>query len=118
MRRQGLRDLTDGALCACLDGSGADDAAQSLPDPQIKMLNLGAAWLGSLLPHCLHKVNRVHYGLLRPHEVARMSALGTLPRSRRFLAVPFVGKDAPSPASEYAHPDIAIGLSFLAYRCE
>ena len=33
-------------------------------------------------------------------------------------AVPFVGKDAPSHASEYAHPDIAIGLATLAYRCE
>ena len=42
----------------------------------------------------------------------------SLPRSRRFLAVPFVGKDAPSPSSEYAHPDVAIGLSTLAYRYE
>ena len=91
--------LDDAALRACLDGAGADEAAQCLPDSQIKMLNLGAAWLGSLLPHCLHKVNRVHYGLLRPHEIARMSALNTLPRSRRYLAVPFVGKDAPSAAS-------------------
>ena len=60
----------------------------------------------------------MHYGLLRPHEVARYSAAGRLPRSRRFLAVPFVGKDAPSHASEYAHPDIAIGLATLAYRYE
>ena len=63
-------------------------------------------------------MNRVHYGLLRPHEIARMSALNTLPRSRRYLAVPFVGKDAPSAASEYAHPDIGIGLTYLAYRYE
>ena len=118
MRRQGLRELDDAALRACLDGGGADEAAQCLPDSQIKMLNLGASWLGSLLPHCLHKVNRVHYGLLRPHEIARMSALNTLPRSRRYLAVPFVGKDAPSAASEYAHPDIGIGLTYLAYRYE
>ena len=47
-----------------------------------------------------------------------MSALNTLPRSRRYLAVPFVGKDAPSAASEYAHPDIGIGLTYLAYRYE
>ena len=60
----------------------------------------------------------MHYGLLRPHEIARMSALNTLPRSRRYLAVPFVGKDAPSAASEYAHPDIGIGLTYLAYRYE
>ena len=29
-----------------------------------------------------------------------------------------MGKDAPSHASEYAHPDIAIGLATLAYRYE
>ena len=47
-----------------------------------------------------------------------MQKNGTLPRSRRFLAVPFIGKDAPSPSSEYAHPDVAIGLAVLAYRYE
>ena len=47
------------------------------------------------------QVNRVHYGLLKPDEMVRMAASGTLPRSRRFLAVPFIGKDAPSPSSEY-----------------
>ena len=66
------------------------------------MLNLGYDWLHALLPHVLAKINRVHYGLLRPHELESMAKLGTLPRSRRFLAVPFVGKDAPSPSSEYA----------------
>ena len=39
-----------------------------------------------------------------------------LPRTRQLLAVPFVGKDAPSPASEFSHPDVLIGLSILAYR--
>jgi hypothetical protein len=32
--------------------------------------------------------------------------------------VPFVGKDVPSRSSEFAHPDIVIGLSILAYRYE
>ena len=41
---------------------------------------------------------------------------GGLPRSRRYLSVPFVGKDAPSHAAEFAHPDVAIGLTILAYR--
>ena len=82
------------------------------------MLNLGYDWLHALLPHVLAKINRVHYWLLRPHELESMAKLGTLPRSRRFLAVPFVGKDAPSPSSEYAHPDVAIGLTILqACRC-
>ena len=47
--------------------------------------------------------------LLLPDEITEMARAGQLPRSRRFLAVPFVGKDAPSPSSEYAHPDVAIG---------
>ena len=43
---------------------------------------------------------------------------GHIPRSRRLLAVPFVGKDRPSRASEFSHPDVLIGLSILAYRYE
>ena len=38
-----------------------------------------------------------------------------MPKSRQLLAVPFVGKDVPSQASEFAHPDIVIGSSVLAY---
>ena len=30
--------------------------------------------------------------------------------------MPFLGKDVPSTSSEFAHPDIIIGLSVLAYR--
>ena len=41
-----------------------------------------------------------------------------MPRSRFKLAIPFVGKDVPSRASEFAHPDIIIGLTVLAYRYE
>ena len=41
-----------------------------------------------------------------------------MPRSRFKLAIPFVGKDVPSRASEFAHPDVIIGLTVLAYRCE
>ena len=33
-----------------------------------------------------------------------------VPRSRLKLAVPFIGKDVPSKSSEFAHPDIIIGL--------
>ena len=119
LRRQGLRDVTDKQILHCLSTGGANkEVERVLSDQQVKMLNLGYDWLHSLLPHVLAKVNRVHYGLLRPHELEIMSKAGTLPRSRRFLAVPFVGKDAPSPSSEYAHPDVAIGLSTMAYRYE
>ena len=34
------------------------------------------------------------------------------------MAVPFVGKDVPSRSSEFAHPDVVIGLTILAYRYE
>ncbi|CAJ1362412.1 unnamed protein product, partial [Effrenium voratum] len=33
-------------------------------------------------------------------------------------AVPFIGKDCPSTASEFAHPDVAIGLTLFAYHYE
>ena len=66
----------------------------------LALLNLIKSYISSLLPHILGKVNRVHYGLLRPHELEYMAANGTLPRTRRFLAVPFVGKAAPSLSSE------------------
>ena len=39
-----------------------------------------------------------------------------MPQSRRLLAVPFVGKDVPSHAAEFSHPDALIGLTILAYR--
>ena len=65
----------------------------SLSDRHVKMLNLGCDWLSFLLPHALRKVSRVHFGLLKPDEMRAMQARGHLPRSRRYLAVPFVGKD-------------------------
>lgn len=39
-----------------------------------------------------------------------------MPRSRLMLAVPFLGKDVPSQSSEFAHPDVIVGLTILAYR--
>ncbi|CAE7939338.1 unnamed protein product [Symbiodinium sp. KB8] len=41
-----------------------------------------------------------------------------MPESRRLLAVPFIGKDVPSAASEFAHPEVLIGLTILSYRYE
>lgn len=32
--------------------------------------------------------------------------------------MPFVGKDVPSHAAEFSHPDALIGLTILAYRHE
>jgi len=82
-----------------------------------KLLNLTFDWLKTYLPHCLAKVNRVSYGLLSEKDMQKaLQDDPMMPRSRLKLAVPFVGKDVPSESSEFAHPDIIIGLSILAYR--
>lgn len=48
---------------------------------------------------------------MNEEEYNRFIALEPLmPESRSKLAIPFVGKDTPAPASEFAHPDIIIGL--------
>ena len=99
-------------------------------DGQAKLLNLYDAWLGHLLPFALGRVDRVHYGLLSAGDVARAraraaaaaprgaAAARAVPKARRLLAVPFVGKDRPSDASEFSHPDVLIGLTILAVRHE
>eukprot|EP00457_Paulinella_chromatophora_P000019 gb/GEZN01000019.1/.p1 GENE.gb/GEZN01000019.1/~~gb/GEZN01000019.1/.p1 ORF type:complete len:4425 (-),score=920.40 gb/GEZN01000019.1/:221-11590(-) len=82
-----------------------------------KLLNLAHDWLRTFLPHCLGKVNRVSFGLLSETQCQEALAINEhTPRSRLKLAVPFVGKDVPSTSSEFAHPDVIIGLSVLAYR--
>lgn len=82
-----------------------------------KLLNLCHNWLCTFLPHCLAKVNRVSFGLLSAEDCkAALEADPHVPRSRLKLGVPFVGKDVPSKSSEFAHPDVIIGLTILAYR--
>eukprot|EP01059_Diplonema_ambulator_P011882 TRINITY_DN2195_c0_g1_i1.p1 TRINITY_DN2195_c0_g1~~TRINITY_DN2195_c0_g1_i1.p1 ORF type:complete len:3611 (+),score=1490.67 TRINITY_DN2195_c0_g1_i1:684-11516(+) len=83
----------------------------------VKMLNLGHDWLNSYLPHVLQKINRVSFGILEKREIKKVLQDQPLtPQTRIKLAIPFVGKDQPSHSSEFAHPDIVIGLSVLAYR--
>ena len=81
-----------------------------------KLLNLGASWIKSILPHILSKINRVSYGILGPIDIS--VADPRTPQSRLLMAVPFVGKDVPSRSSEFAHPDVLIGLTILAFRYE
>lgn len=81
------------------------------------MINLCHDWLHSYFPHTLSKINRVSFGLLSPTDLERARALDPhMPKTRKLLAIPFVGKDVPSRASEFAHPDIVIGLTILAFR--
>jgi hypothetical protein len=99
------------------------------------LLNLARAWVTQLIPHCLSKVSRVGYGLLdvaaHPETDAAKNGRDVLvcaegkdaegnpeTASRRFLAVPFLGKDAPSKSSEFSHPDLRIGLTILSYLQE
>jgi hypothetical protein len=82
-----------------------------------KLLNLCHDWLKTFMPHCLAKVNRVSFGLLSEADCDKALAEDPhVPRSRLKLAVPFVGKDVPSASSEFAHPDVIIGMTVLAYR--
>lgn len=92
---------------------------RQLNDEHVKMLNLGHDWLQSYLPFVLQKINRVHFGLLQPNDLKMLEEDGVkIPTSRKLVAVPFVAKDVPSRASEFAHPDVLIGLTILAYRYE
>ena len=85
----------------------------------IKLLNLCRDWLRSFLPHCLQKIDRVTFGLLSKEDYERaLAADPHMPRTRAKLGIPFVGKDVPSRSSEFAHPDIIIGLTILGYRYE
>ena len=84
---------------------------------QKKLLNLCHDWLETFMPHCMMKVNRVSFGLLNDKECeAALADDPHVPRSRIKLAVPFLGKDVPSKSSEFAHPDVIIGVTILAYR--
>ena len=84
-----------------------------------KLLNLAKEWLRTFMPFTLQKIDRVSFGLLSTAEYRRLLQTEPhMPRSRFKLAIPFVGKDVPSRASEFAHPDIIIGLTILAYRYE
>ena len=90
----------------------------------LKLLNLCRDWINVFMPHCLAKIDRVSYGLLRDADQrkAKIRAAGEgakhEPRTRLELAVPFVGKDVPSKSAEFAHQDVLIGMTILAYRYE
>lgn len=80
-------------------------------------------WIRNFLPHVMSKINRVTYGLLLPEDLIRYEIRtgnnrSAIPLSRRLLAVPFEGKDKATLSSEFAHPEVLIGLSILAYRYE
>lgn len=107
--------LPDAATCAFVDKNFDIEA--------IQLLNLARLWVCSFLPHCISKIDRIMYGLLQAEDLKAFEAQtgqnsSSIPLSRQLLAVPFIGKDCPTPSSEFAHPEVLIGLSILAYRYE
>jgi hypothetical protein len=93
--------------------------ASDLTKVHKKMLNLAHDWVRSYLPHVLRKIDRVSFGIMNADDFERaMRNDPKMPRTRAKLAIPFVGKDVPSHSSEFAHPDVIIGLTILAYRYE
>jgi hypothetical protein len=125
LRRNRVQLGSDEALVAYLDRSAGASAegtpwsalASLLAEEQMQLLNLAHSWLSTVLPHVLSKVARVHYGLLHDAGGAAEPGGGNpCAQSRRLLAVPFVGKDVPSHAAEFSHPEALIGLTVLAYR--
>ena len=103
--------VPDSSLIAFLEGHGSEEITRVLPDREVKVLVLLRQWLHVLLPFVFSRKHRVEFGLL-PKEWMTAGS----PKSRKLLAVPFVGKDRPSPTSEFSHPDVLIGLSLVAYR--
>ena len=91
-------------------------SAAGVSDSHRKMLNLSHDWLQHFFPHCLQKIDRVTFGILNKADYDRLDP--HMPDTRRYLAIPFEGKDVPSKSSEFAHPDVTIGLTIFAYRYE
>ena len=107
--RPARRDRRAGAARASTPGAGRPGGAGELSDRTSRCST--SAPTGSTT--CCRTSSQGEPRPLRPAAAggdARRWRAGRhhrLPRSRRYLAVPFVGKDAPSHASEYAHPDVA-----------
>ena len=103
------------AKVATLEARMAGETQISAHD--IKVLTLARDWINVILPHCLKKINRVTFGLMTDEQVNDALLENPLmSETRGKLGIPFIGKDMPSPAAEFQHPDVLVGLSFLSYR--
>jgi hypothetical protein len=125
MQQKRVNDVSDDKIVGFLqhgplgDPASAEAINANCSDDSVKMLNLAHDWLDCFLPFTLSKIDRVNYGLLSAKDLERfMETDPRTPMTRKLLAVPVVGKDVPSQASIFSHPDVVIGLSILAYRYE
>jgi hypothetical protein len=125
LRNKRLPSVEDKHLLSyMINGPNKDRAAASavsvaLDDEYMKMLNLSHDLLGNFLPFMLGKINRVTFGLLSKTDMKQsLESDSNISLTRRLAAIPFVGKDVPSRASQFSHPDVVIGLTIMAYRYE
>ena len=95
-----------------LSSNAVVESVTPLPAATIQALNLAHDWTSSFLPHVLAKINRVSFGLLQPSDEHVLKG-SVQPTSRKLLAIPFIGKDVPSSASEFAQADVLIGVTTL-----
>jgi hypothetical protein len=102
------------------DGQTVAATINALPSKHdIKVLNFVRDWMLVYLPHSLKKIDRVTFGIMNGGDIERANIQDPfMPASRSKLAIPFIGKDVPSHASEFAHPDVTIGLTILAFWYE
>ncbi len=110
--------LDDEQLVAAI---GSDTALASatrcatLPPLARALVRVAREAVQCYLPHALSKVCRVDYGVLSERDLA---ALGTSQTARRIAtAVPFTGKDRPSPSAEFAHADVRLVRRFGTLDC-
>jgi hypothetical protein len=68
-------------------------------------------WCQELLPHILSKQHRVNYGLTAYDD----SSVATVGEDRFLKAVPFLGKELPSPDSEFSSMDVTFGFTALSF---
>ena len=125
LRNKRLPSVEDKHLLSyMMNGPTKDRAATSavsvaLDDEYMKMLNLSHDLLSNFLPFMLGKINRVTFGLLSKTDLKQsLETDSNISLTRRLAAIPFVGKDVPSRASQFSHPDVVIGLTIMAYRYE
>ena len=101
------------------DKQAASAVSVALDDEYMKLLNLSHDLINNFIPHVMSKINRVSFGLLSKADLKIAEETDpNMSIARRLAAVPFVGKDVPSRASQFSHPDVVIGLTITAYRYE
>jgi hypothetical protein len=125
LRHKRLPKVDDRMLLSfMMYGPDADKQAASavevgLSDDFVKMLNLSERLIRHFVPYVLSKINRVQYGLLSKDDLdLSLESDPNVSLARRMAAIPFIGKDVPSRASQFSHPDVVIGLTIMAYRYE